>query len=113
VEELEERELYARVGVSHPNGAGTVTLFHGTDAAGAALLAAGVDLSRTRGTGDFNHSPGTRKFHAVDMNLRRHQRYLAVFILPTASGSRRNSLASEYQVESRLQLRLSVSLLNI
>jgi hypothetical protein len=80
LEELEERELYARVGVSHPDGAGTVTLFHGTSAAGAASLAAGVDLSQTVAVGDFNHKPGMRKFWVVDMDLKRHQRYLAAFI---------------------------------
>jgi hypothetical protein len=64
LEELEERrelqELEALLGskVTHPSGAGTVSLFHGTTAANAAALAAGVDLSKTRGTGDFNHKPG-------------------------------------------------------
>jgi hypothetical protein len=63
LEEFEERELQeleARLGskVTHPGGAGTVSLFHGTTAANAAALAAGVDLSKTRGTGDFNHKPG-------------------------------------------------------
>ncbi|KAF7357746.1 hypothetical protein MVEN_00820500 [Mycena venus] len=65
LEELDVRshELEARVfglggGITHPDAAGTITLFHGTTAANAAALAAGsVDLSRTRGTGDFNHFP--------------------------------------------------------
>jgi hypothetical protein len=65
LEELEERELQeleARLGskVTHPGGAGTVSLFHGTTAANVAALAAGVNLSKTRGTGDFTNPVSVR-----------------------------------------------------
>jgi hypothetical protein len=61
--QVEARELEERIfgSITHPDAAGTITLFHGTTAANAAALAAGaVNLALTRGTGDFNHRPGTR-----------------------------------------------------
>ncbi|KAJ7735659.1 hypothetical protein DFH07DRAFT_967124 [Mycena maculata] len=56
--QVEARELEERASVSHPSGTGTVSLFHGASSANAnALASSKVDLSKTRGTGDFNHRP--------------------------------------------------------
>ncbi|KAJ7881436.1 hypothetical protein B0H13DRAFT_935783 [Mycena leptocephala] len=72
--QVEARELEERIfgSITHPDAAGTITLFHGTTAANAAALAAGaVNLALTRGTGDFNHRPGTRRLLSYRQSHRR------------------------------------------